>query len=293
MLSVGDADGPSIAAPTAAQRRCAVLGDPIGHSLSPAVHAAAYDALGLDWVYEARRVSSGGLPRLLSALADDPAWRGLSLTMPLKREALPLAADATATARLAGAANTLVRDEAGWHADNTDVPGAAAALAERAAGDLVPGTVTILGGGATATSTALALVDAGARHVRLLVRSAARAAETAHAVGAHPRGPSVEVLDLATARITGEVLVSTVPEAAQDGDLLARAAAVPVVLEVRYDPWPTPLAAAAAEQGQVLVSGLDLLVHQAALQVALFTGLQAPVAAMREAGARALAARGI
>ncbi len=268
-----------------------MLGDPVAHSLSPAIHAAAYAALGLDWTYGAQRVGEGGLAAHLAGLADDPAWRGLSLTMPLKREALALAADATDTARLAGAANTLVRDADGWHADNTDVPGAAAALAERAGDDLAPATVTVLGGGATAASAALALVGAGARHVRLLARSAARAAEAAAVVGAHPAAPAVEVLDLATARVTGEVLVSTVPVEAQDARLLERAAGVPVVFEVRYDPWPTPLAAAAAEQGQVLVSGLDLLVHQAARQVALFTGREAPLGAMRDAGESALAAR--
>lgn len=276
--------------------RCAVLGDPVAHSLSPALHAAAYAELGLDWTYEARRVPAGGLAALLDGIAGDPSWRGLSLTMPLKREAMALAADASGTARLAGAANTLTRDPsgagAGWRADNTDVPGAAAAVAEGAGADLRPSTVTVLGGGATATATALALVGIGARHVRLLVRDAVRAAEAAAAVSAHPEGPHVEVLDLGTARITGEVLVSTVPGVAQDADLVARAATVPVVFEVRYDPWPTPLAAAAAARGQVLVGGLDLLLHQAARQVRIFTGREAPLGVMREAGERALAARG-
>lgn len=288
----GPIDGGPIDGPGPGQRRCAVLGDPIAHSLSPALHRAAYDALGLDWAYDARRVPAGGLADLLGELRADPTWRGLSLTMPLKREAVPLAVDASPTARLAGAGNTLVRDPAGWHAENTDVPGAAAALAERAGGDVAPETVSVLGGGATATSTALALVGAGARHVRLLVRSAARSAETVAAVSAHPAGPLVEVLDLATARVTGDVLVSTVPAEAQDAALLDRTAAVPILFEVRYDPWPTPLAAAAVERGQLLVGGLDLLVHQAALQVRLFTGREAPLATLREAGERALATRG-
>ena len=92
--------------------------------------------------------------------------------------------------------------------------------------------------------------------------------------------------------MVGEVVVSTVPAAAQDAGLLARCARVPVVFEVPYDPWPTPLAAAAStDPRQVLVGGLDLLVHQAALQFALFTGRPAPLAEMRRAGERALAAR--
>lgn len=279
-----------VAGPDPEQRRCAVLGDPVAHSLSPAIHAAAYASLGLDWSYDAERVGEGGLAAALAGRGD-PTWRGLSLTMPLKREALALATDASGTARLAGGANTLVRDAAGWHAENTDVPGAADAVAERAGDDLEPATVTVLGGGATAASAAIALVGAGARHVRLLARDPARAAEAAAAVAAHPERPDVEVLDLATAGVTGEVLVSTVPPEAQDEHLLDRAAGVPVVFEVRYDPWPTPLAAAAREQGQVLVSGLDLLVHQAARQVRLFTGRPAPLDVLRDAGERALAAR--
>ena len=88
----------------------------------------------------------------------------------------------------------------------------------------------------------------------------------------------------------GEVVVSTIPAAAQDADLVARCADAAVVFEVVYDPWPTPLAAAAA--GRVLVSGLDLLVHQAALQFSIFTGLPAPLERMRDAGLQALHERG-
>jgi shikimate dehydrogenase len=89
--------------------------------------------------------------------------------------------------------------------------------------------------------------------------------------------------------VTGDVVVSTVPADAQDADLVARCADVPVVFDVIYDPWPTPLAAAAG--GRVLVSGLDLLVHQAVLQFELFTGLAGPLDAMRAAGEDALAVR--
>ena len=262
--------------------RCAVLGDPIGHSLSPVLHRAAYAAEGLDWRYEAVRVPARGLAGFVADLDDE--WRGLSVTMPLKREALDLADVASDRARLAGAANTLVREGAGWSADNTDLPGAAAAVRERYDGPV--DTVTVLGGGATAASTALAMCDLGAGEVRLLVRSPARAAATAAVVRHHPGSPRVLVGALADP-VAGEVVVSTVPSEAQDRGLLDRCAGVPVVFEVRYHPWPTPLAAAA--QGRVLVSGLDLLVHQAALQFTLFTGRPAPLAEMRAAGEAALA----
>jgi shikimate dehydrogenase len=265
--------------------KCAVLGDPIAHSLSPALHRAGYTALGLDWTYDAVRVPAGGLAAHVRSL--DETWRGLSLTMPFKREAMTLADRVSDRARLAGAANTLVLVDGEVHADNTDLPGAVAALRERWEGLLTAGTV--LGAGATAASTGLALCEAGASEVTLLARSSERAAETVTAIQRHPSRPSVRVGSLAEDVPTGEVLVSTIPAGAQEPDLVRRCADMPVVFEVLYDPWPTPLAAAAADR--VLVSGLDLLVHQAAYQFEVYTGSPAPLAEMRAAGERALAAR--
>ncbi|MEO5853754.1 MAG: shikimate dehydrogenase [Nocardioides sp.] len=265
-------------------RRCGVLGDPVAHSLSPVLHRAAYAATGLAWEYDAHRVATGGLAVFLAGL--DPTWRGLSLTMPLKREAVALVDSLSETARLAGAANTLVLGEGVVEGDNTDVPGAEAALAER--GVTSVRAATILGGGATATSAGLALVNRGAARLTLLVRDPDRAAATVAALRAHPATPEVGVDALGHGPVSGDVVVSTIPAAAQTEDLVARCAAVPAVFEVVYDPWPTPLAGAARRRGQVLVSGLDLLVHQAAAQFGLFTGLVAPIAVMREAGERAL-----
>jgi shikimate dehydrogenase len=255
--------------------QCAVLGDPIAHSLSPALHRAGYAAVGLDWSYDAHRVPAGGLAGFVRGL--DPSWRGLSLTMPLKREALELASEASPVARLAGAANTLLLVDGALHADNTDVPGAVAALRARYDGPVTSGT--ILGGGATAASTALALCELGARSITLLVRSPDRAAETLAAIDRHPGRPAVMVGSLAHDPVVGDVAVSTVPDEAQTADLVDRCAAVPVLFDVVYQPWPTPLAASAGDR--VLVSGFDLLLHQAALQFERFTGLGAPVEAMR------------
>lgn len=270
-----------------------MLGDPVAHSLSPVLHRAGYVEAGLDWAYDAHRVGSGGLGAFLADLG--PEWRGLSLTMPLKREVLPLVDDLTDRARLAGAANTLVlRDDGTRVGDNTDLPGAAAAVRERTSAPLR--STAILGGGATATSVGLALADLGVRAVELVVRDAARAAVTVDALRAHPAGIDVRTSPLAASStesrpIVADVVVSTIPAAAQDAALVARCGGVPVVFEVLYDPWPTPLAAAARASGRTLVTGLDLLVHQAALQFELFTGVPAPLDAMREAGERALAAQ--
>ena len=264
---------------------CAVLGDPIAHSLSPVLHRAGYAATGLDWEYDAHRVPAGGLAGFVAGLGAD--WRGLSLTMPLKREALALGHEVGHWGRLAGAANTLVRDDGHWSADNTDVPGAVAALREKVPGRLV--TATVLGGGATAASTALALCELGVGSLTLLVRSPARAAETLAAIDAQPSRPAVRIGALDSGEVVGDVVVSTVPAGAQTPDLVERCAGVPVVFDVLYDPWPTPLAAASG--GRVLVGGLDLLVHQAALQFEMFTGRSAPLAAMRAAGEAALEGR--
>jgi shikimate dehydrogenase len=257
-------------------RRCGVLGDPIAHSLSPVLHRAGYAALGLSWEYDAYRVPSGGLAAFLTGL--DESWRGLSLTMPLKREAMALVDSRSAVALLAGAANTLVLEGGQVHADNTDVPGARAAVRERYDGPV--SAVTVLGGGATAVSTSLALCDLGAREVTLLVRSADRGAAAAALVRAHPSAPTVTVGSLADDRAAGEVLVSTVPAQAQGIDVVARCSDVPVVFDVVYDPWPTPLAAACRG---VVVSGAAMLLHQAAAQVELMTGRDAPLDAMRKA----------
>ena len=270
----------------AVDRRCGVLGDPVAHSLSPALHRAGYVALGLGWEYDAHRVPAGGLRDFLAGL--DARYRGLSVTMPLKREALAAADEVTARARLAGSANTLVLEGGrAVLADNTDLPGAVAAVRERYDGPVTGGTV--LGGGATAAATGLALCELGARSVTLLVRSPERATEALAAVGAHPSGPEVRVGSLAGDPVLGEIVVSTIPAEAQDAELVARCSDAAVVLEARYEPWPTPLAASAA--GRVLVGGLDLLVHQAALQLELFTGRPVPVTVLRDAGQAALDTR--
>lgn len=262
--------------------RCAVLGSPIAHSLSPVLHRAAYAELGLDWTYEAVEVTEGGLPEFVGGL--DATWRGLSLTMPLKRAVMPMLTDTDRWAAASGAANTLVLDGDRRIGHNTDVPGAIAALTERSSGPWTEAVV--LGGGATAASVLLALAELGTHRATLLVRNPERAAETLAAVGRHAPHLPITVGILGDP-VQADVVVSTIPAAAQTPDLVAGLDA-PVIFEVLYDPWPTPIAVAARERGAVLVGGLDLLVHQAALQVALMTGSPGPLVAMRRAGEAAL-----
>ncbi|TNM39510.1 shikimate dehydrogenase [Nocardioides albidus] len=266
---------------------CAVVGDPVAHSLSPTLHRAGYAALGIEATYDAVRVPAGGLAGLVAGLG--PEWRGLSVTAPLKREALALADEASDVARLAGGANTLVRTDAGWLADNTDVPGAVAAIRERFPDDLR--CATILGGGATAASVGLALADLGVAQITVAARNPANAADAVAAIRRHPAAPEVVVVTLDDVRSAGGIVVSTVPAGAQTPDLVARALPASVVFEVTYNDWPTPLVAAAGAAEVPVVSGLDLLVHQAVLQFRMFTGHDGPLDAMRSAGEAALAAR--
>jgi shikimate dehydrogenase len=269
--------------------RAAVLGHPVEHSLSPALHRAGYEALGLQgWEYGRADVEVAGLATHLAGL--DATWRGLSLTMPLKEAALAYAVEVSAVARRAGAANTLVRRaDGGWDATNTDVAGVVGALAPRLAQP--PTRALVLGAGATARSCVLALAELGVTTLTVRARDTARAADLlawALDAGVGIRNGSVAGLEpwVTTA---DDVVVSTVPPAAAEH--VART--VPpvhdgVLLDVVYAGWPTPVARAAAAAGMSVVSGLEMLLHQGAEQFRLFTGHEAPLAAMRAAGLRAL-----
>jgi shikimate dehydrogenase len=270
--------------------RCAVLGSPIAHSLSPALHSAAYAHLDLDWTYDALEVDSDGLEEFIASL--DATWRGLSLTMPLKRRVVPLVDSLDYWAQLSGVANTVVLTERRRLGSNTDAPGAVAAVRERVQGPVR--SAVVIGGGATATSVLLALVELGCTSAQMLVRDRGRAEETVAAAGTHPRAPEISVSTIAGASaIEADIVVSTVPTAAQTPELLAACAAASAVFEVVYDPWPTPLARAALDSGRPLVSGLDLLAHQAVLQVELMTGQSVPVELLRQAGRAELARRAV
>ncbi|MGW2862928.1 shikimate dehydrogenase [Streptomyces sp. NPDC001205] len=271
-------------------RRAAVLGSPIAHSLSPVLHRAAYAELGLDhWSYERFEVDEAGLSGFFAGL--DGSWAGLSLTMPLKRAVIPLLDAVSATAASVEAVNTVVfTDDNRRLGDNTDIPGMTAALQER--GVTRVGSAAVLGAGATASSALAALARVCTGPVTAYVRSEERAREMR---GWGERlGVDVRTLDWSRAAEAFEapLVVATTPAGATD----ALAAAVPervgTLFDVLYDPWPTALAAAWSGRGGAVVGGLDLLVHQAVLQVEQMTGCAAaPLDAMRKAGEAALAAR--
>jgi shikimate dehydrogenase len=270
--------------------KAAVLGSPIAHSLSPVLHRAAYRALGLTgWTYQAIECDEARLPSLLDGCG--PGWAGLSLTMPLKRAVLGLLDDVDPVASEAGAANTVVFAGGRRHGHNTDVPGMTAALAEAGAAG-VPGAVLILGGGATACSALAAVRDLGAAKATVAVRDPARAADLLAAARRLGVAVTLTAFDQPAIAAPG-LLISTVPAGAANlyAERIARGELKPRhVLDVVYRPWPTALAAAARPAGAGVVGGFPMLLHQAAGQVALMTGKQAPVEAMRAAGLAALGA---
>lgn len=248
-------------------RRLAVLGSPIAHSKSPGLHLAAYRLLGLDWEYSAIEMRGDGLAEFIEGL--DDSWRGLSLTMPLKQDVLPLLDDVDELAILAGAANTVLFDADRRLGFNTDVAGIVRTLGESDVTRVHEGVV--IGGGATAASALVAMAELGAARVQVLVRRPGSAAELS-ALGSR-LGLVVEearIDELERAR-EADLVVSTVPGgtdlgAAASDDLMRSAA----LLDVAYDPWPSPLAAGWIAAGGTVVHGLGMLLHQALIQVRIF-----------------------
>ncbi|MFJ7588615.1 shikimate dehydrogenase [Streptomyces sp. NPDC097617] len=270
--------------------RAAVLGSPIEHSLSPVLHRAAYQELGLDdWSYDRFEIDEAALPQFVAGLG--PEWAGLSLTMPLKRAIIPLLDGVSDTAASVETVNTVVFTEDGrCLGDNTDIPGIVAALHERGVEKV--SSAAILGAGATASSALAALARICSGEVTAYVRSSARADEMRQ--WGERLGVPVRTADWseAAAALSAPLVIATTPAGTTD----ALAASVPegagTLFDVLYDPWPTALAAAWSGRGGQVVGGLDLLVHQAVLQVERMTGrTPGPLAAMRAAGELALASR--
>ncbi|KGM14265.1 shikimate dehydrogenase [Cellulomonas bogoriensis] len=280
-------------------RRAAVLGHPIAHSLSPVLHRAAYEALGLDgWRYEALDVTEEQLPDVVAGL--DATWAGLSLTMPLKKTVLGLLDHVEPLAEVVGAVNTVLVQAAAGSAPvlvgaNTDVHGVVAALREGLGQDVRVGSAAVIGAGATAASTLAALAEMGCTRPLVLVRSMARAGGTmraAHRMGVEPDFRMINPQRVMTALTATDVVVSTLPPHAADviaTDLGATGATVRgVLLDCAYDPRPTALAAAWTRAGGTTVGGERMLLHQATEQVRLMTGRTAPVRVMSDALVRVL-----
>ncbi len=253
---------------TGGASRLEVWGDPIAHSRSPQLHAAAYAVLGLDWAYGRRRVDETSFPAELAAL--DGSWRGLSLTMPLKGVAFAAAATRDRRAELTGAVNTLLLAADDRHRGfNTDVGGIVRALADD--GITAAPRARIVGAGATATSALVALSELGAREVDVVARrpeAAAPIVELGGRLGVTVAATSLETsahpsVALTIATLPGD---ARIPDAA--ADVLARSGGL--LLDVVYGHWPTALSDAWERAGAPARSGLGMLLHQAVLQIRIF-----------------------
>jgi shikimate dehydrogenase len=265
----------SIPPAESAPRKAAVLGKPIAHSKSPQLHLAAYRALGLTgWTYERIECDADQLPGVVGGFG--PEWVGVSVTMPGKFAALRFAEERTDRAQRVGSANTLVRTPTGWRADNTDIDGVAGALGSAS------GRALVCGSGGTAPAAVAGLAQLGVSGITVVARNpdkAARLVELGNAMGVATRFCDLDGGGLADEVAAADALVSTIP-----ADVAARYAGtlsgIGVLLDAVYDPWPTPLAAAVTAGGGRVISGVQMLLHQAFAQVEQFTGLPAPREAM-------------
>lgn len=254
---------------TAGPRTLAVLGSPISHSKSPLLHAAAYASLGLAWNYSAIEVIEGSLGAFLKTC--DARWRGLSLTMPLKREVLPMLQSRSALVETVGTANTvLFGEDGGLHGFNTDVAGIVAAFADHGVTALE--SVQILGGGATAGSVLAAVAQLGATRALVSARDPEKAAWLTAL--AEPLGLDLVIRPLGMqdrSLIIPSAVISTIPGAAPHGVVYPKQLReLAVLLDVAYDPWPSELASSWSAVGGTVVSGLEMLLHQAIGQVRIF-----------------------
>lgn len=259
-------------------RHLAVWGDPIDHSRSPLLHAAAYRELGLPWEYGRRRVSEAEFPQALAER--DATWRGLSLTMPLKHAAAAAAVSLDDDARRTGAVNTLLLTDDGPHGFNTDVEGLARALRE--IGVNAPRRVRILGAGATATSAVAAAARLGAGGVEIRARRPEAAAPLVALSETLETPVEVAPIDEPDPGPV-DVTIATLPGGSDLGRAAEDLASVggPLV-DVVYGGWPTPLARAWDRAGHPAHDGLGMLLHQALLQVRVFVGGDPAVPLERE-----------
>ncbi|MBE7193801.1 shikimate dehydrogenase [Gordonia polyisoprenivorans] len=290
---------PPLCAPVGGRtaRRATVLGSPVSHSRSPDLHLAAYRALGLeDWTYTRRECTAADLPGVVAAAPAEQI--GFSVTMPNKLAALAVADERTERAVLVGSANTLVRTVTGWRADCTDIDGMTGALehlgvAANVVGGDLPDSAVLVGAGGTALPSVAALAAVGIGELTVVARSAQRAADVLTL--ARDLGMSVQVADFASTDDLSRrcrdaaVAVSTVPASATTPVIDAVSGSARLV-DVIYDPWPTPLATAVRAAGGRVAGGLVMLLNQAFSQVEQFTGLPAPRTVMAEVFAGADAA---
>lgn len=267
----------------------AVIGSPIAHSLSPVIHRAAWEQLGIDgWEYRRAEVTEESLPTFIGQL--DESFRGLSVTMPCKQAIMPLLDAIDPLASAVGAVNTVVPSAGMLAGFNTDVTGIASAIRRACSrsGVPVPSSALVLGARATASSALAALGELGITTTTVAAR---RFGGPGSVISAASRlGVSVEqvmwsdVSAVASAAARADVLISTLPAGVADA-IASRLAPREgqILLDVIYSPRDTALRTTFEKAGGVVAEGTDMLVYQGAAQVQLMTGRSPDPAVMRHA----------
>lgn len=290
---------PLLLAPTGGGAVVGVIGWPVAHSLSPAMHNSAFRALGLDWIYVPFPVAPEWVPEAVAGLKA-LGMRGANVTIPYKEAVMPLLDEVTERARRAGAVNTIVCEDGRLSGDNTDGIGFVRSLREEADFDPEGARVFIYGSGGSAKAIATALAEAGAEYVAVANRTAARATELAEAVaalGVRCDGFGLDAPGLGAVVKGSDLLVQTTPAGMAGGPLEGKlpAGLQPdrlreglVVADIVYTPLETPLVQAARLRGCTVAPGWGMLLYQGAEAFSRWTGRPAPVAVMRSALLQAL-----
>ena len=268
-----------------------VIGWPVEHSLSPAIHNAAFVAAGLDWAYVPMPVAPGALPIAAAGLVA-LGFRGANVTMPHKTGAAALADELSDDARRLGAVNTFLVEGGRLHGHNTDAPGFERFLRRDTGFDPAGRRALVFGAGGVARAVALALASGGLGRLTVALREPSRAADLVATVGDMP----VEVEVVGFDEVDGlerDLVVNATPLGA-DGETAPPLPALHegmLVIDLLYHPAQTPLQTVAREAGATAYGGLGLLLHQAALSFELWTGTPAPLDVMSAAAVTTLAER--
>lgn len=286
---------------TGTTRIVGLVGDPIAHSLSPVMHNAAYERLGLDWVYVALPAPAPASAQKVFEVAHELGFVGLNVTMPYKPLAVQSAGEVDASAEAVGGANTLLVKDGLLRAYNTDGEGIVASLANDGELKVSGSRVVVLGTGPTATAATHALVRAGAAEVTVVSRDLSRSTRVISSVrdGGKTKLVALEYVEAGPAVVTADAIVNatSLGMRAGDGSPLVREWLQPhhIILDVVYGtPMPTVLLTDARAAGAHAFDGLGMLVEQGALSLEIFASLpagQAPRGLMRAVAEKALAAK--
>ena len=278
---------------SAQTRMLAVLGHPVGHSLSPAMHNAALQAQGVDAVYLAFDVEPADLPAALDGLRSLGFW-GANVTLPHKERAAELVDSLDPLAARVGAVNTIVNTKGLLIGHNTDVSGFSAALETVRPEGAAGARCLVAGAGGAARAVLAALTAGGAADVRLFNRTTARAESLCRSAREWGGGPCnvVDAAGLAQAAVEADIIVNatsvglgvSVKESAIPVDILD---SHHVVVDLVYGPRPTLLVTEAIARGAAAVDGMEMLLSQAANSYRLWTEKEAPVDVMRASVGRA------